>query len=163
MCFKFHDGMNTANPGNEQWNQRCNAPGATPEDTAAMFRLLFERSTDPIWLFDPVAGVFVDCNEAAVSLIGCGTKEQLLKSSPAELAPPVQPDGRESKVVAREITALVERDGGHRFEWTGRRANGEDVPAGGRRDFHLREGTTASFRRVARCLRAQAGGGGAAG
>ncbi len=128
MCFKFHDGMNTANPGDEQWNQRCNAPGAALEDTASMFRLLFERSTDPIWLFDPVAGVFLDCNEAAVSLIGCGTKEKLLKASPADLAPPIQPDGRDSKVVAREIAALVERNGGHRFEWTGRRANGEDVP-----------------------------------
>ncbi len=31
-----------------------------------MFQLLFERSADAIWLFDPQAGVFVDCNSAAV-------------------------------------------------------------------------------------------------
>jgi len=28
---------------------------------------LFERSADAIWLFDPKAGVFVDCNAAAVT------------------------------------------------------------------------------------------------
>ena len=31
-----------------------------------MFRLLFERSADAIWLYDPEVGVFVDCNQAAV-------------------------------------------------------------------------------------------------
>jgi len=93
-----------------------------------MFQLLFERSTDPIWLFDPRAGVFVDCNQAAVNLMGCGSKEQLLRTSPADLAPPLQADGRPSNVAAAEITALVERNHGHRFEWLGRKTNGETVP-----------------------------------
>lgn len=128
MCFKFHDGMNTANPGDGQWNQRCNAPAVGRGDSEAMFQLLFERSTDPIWLFDPVAGVFLDCNQAAVELFGSGTKDRLLKARPADLAPPVQPDGRSSREVAAEVAVLVERNGGHRFEWVGRTATGREVP-----------------------------------
>ena len=31
-----------------------------------MFDLLFERSADAIWLFDPDNVVFVECNQAAV-------------------------------------------------------------------------------------------------
>jgi len=40
-----------------------------------MFQLLFERSADAILLLDPQAGVFVDCNQAAVELMHAGTKE----------------------------------------------------------------------------------------
>ena len=47
-----------------------------------MFQLLFELSADAIWLFDPQAGVFVDCNSAAVELMRAGTKEALLGSRP---------------------------------------------------------------------------------
>jgi len=128
MCSKFHDSMNTANGGNQQWNERCNAPQSAAGDTEAMFRLLFERSTDPIWLFDPRLGVFVDCNHAAVLLMGCVSKVELLQTRPSDLAPPIQMDGRPSMEVAAEITLSVERNGGHRFEWLGRRANGELIP-----------------------------------
>ena len=128
MGVQFHGGMNTANDADGKWNQRCNAPGGVAGEPDSMFRLLFERSTDPISLFDPRAGVFVDCNQAAVSLMGCVSKEELLRARPEELAPPLQADGRPSHVVAAEITALVERNNGHRFEWLGRRASGETVP-----------------------------------
>ncbi len=93
-----------------------------------MFRLLFERSADPIWLFDPRAGVFVDCNQAAVELMQAGSKERLLRAKPEDVSAPLQPDGRPSSEAAAEITALIERTGGHRFEWLVRRFDGRDVP-----------------------------------
>lgn len=93
-----------------------------------MFRLLFERSADAIWLFDPRAGVFVDCNQAAVDLLRAGGKERLLQSRPADLSPPCQPDGQASGEKAAEITALVAASGSQRFEWVARRFDGEDVP-----------------------------------
>ena len=52
-----------------------------------MFQLLFERCADAIWLFDPEAGVFVDCNSAAVELMRAGTKEKLLGARPEDLSP----------------------------------------------------------------------------
>lgn len=92
-----------------------------------MFELLFERSADPIILFDPEADVFVDCNPAAVALMRAGSKEKLLQLSPADLAPPCQPDGRPSRECAAEITGLVRKNGSHRFEWVARRLDGTDV------------------------------------
>jgi PAS domain S-box-containing protein len=128
MYVQFHGDMNTADDADGKWNQRCNASGAAPGDHESMFRLLFERSTDPIWLFDPLAGVFVDCNQAAVNLMRCESRENLLRLRPADLSPPLQADGRPSQVVAEEITGLIERHNGYRFEWLARKANGETVP-----------------------------------
>jgi PAS domain-containing protein len=85
-----------------------------------MFQLLFERSTDAIVLFDPQAGVIVNCNAAAVDLMRAGTKEKLLQVGLADLEPPFQPDGRPSLEKSAEITALVQRNGSHRFEWVAR-------------------------------------------
>ena len=110
-----------------------------------MFQLLFERSTDPIWLLDPKTGAFTDCNQAAADLLGYATKEDLLQKRPADLSPPLQPDGRPSETAARELTQLVEREGRHRFEWTARRTDGAEVPlevtatqiSGGDRTLHV--------------------------
>jgi PAS domain S-box-containing protein len=101
--------------------------GATGQNNG-MFELFFERSADAIWLFDPHAGVFVDCNQAAVELMRAGTKEKLLQMRPEQLAPAVQPDGRSSAEKSKEVVELAERYGGYRFEWTAQRFDGEFVP-----------------------------------
>ena len=93
-----------------------------------MFQLLFERSADAILLLDPEAGVFVDCNQAAVELIGAESKQQLLRMRPDQLSPPVQPDGTRSADKTAEIIAIVQRQKTHRFEWWARRMDGRDVP-----------------------------------
>ena len=97
-------------------------------DNEPMFRLLFERSADAIVLFDPKAGVFVDCNQAAVELMRSGSKEALLQKKPSDLSPPFQLDGRPSEEKAAEITLLAATRGSHRFEWVARRMDGEDMP-----------------------------------
>jgi PAS domain S-box-containing protein len=93
-----------------------------------MFELFFERSADAIWLYDPKAGVFVDCNQAAVQLMRAGTKENLLQLRPADLSPPLQPDGCCSMQKAGEVTSMADKLGAYRFEWVARRCDGEDVP-----------------------------------
>jgi PAS domain S-box-containing protein len=117
----------TAQTG-RKWAERSNAPDAGFMDNEPMFRLLFERSADAIVLFDPKAGVFVDCNEAAVRLMRSGSKTALLQKKPADLSPPLQPDGRPSEEKAAEITARATRHGSYRFEWVARRMDGETVP-----------------------------------
>ena len=127
-----------------------------------MFQLLFERSADAIWLFDPKAGVFVDCNSAAVELMRAGTKEKLLGARPEDLSPLLQPDGTTSREKTAQVVALVEERGSHRFEWVARRFDGHEVPlevlltpipAGGRslhvvvsRDITERKRTEAALR-----------------
>jgi PAS domain S-box-containing protein len=91
-----------------------------------MFQLLFERSGDGIFLFDPVRQVFVDCNEAAVQMMRATSRDQLLLVDPADLSPERQPDGRVSREKSREMTALALERGSHRFEWTARRYDGTE-------------------------------------
>jgi PAS domain S-box-containing protein len=120
--------MNTDSP---RLQQRDESPSALPPlfgDNPSMFQLLFERSADAIWLFDPQVGVFVDSNQAAVELMRAGTKEKLLRMRPEDLSPPLQPDGTPSSEKTVEIVALIQQRGGHRFEWTARRFDGQDVP-----------------------------------
>jgi PAS domain S-box-containing protein len=120
--------MNSPAPSDRKWNERPNASEGLLADTQSMFQLLFERSADAIVLFDPQAGVFVDCNAAALALLRAASKEQLLNASPADLSPPFQADGRLSREKSVEITALVQKNGSHRFEWLARRFDGTDVP-----------------------------------
>src|SRR5437773_12560920 len=100
-----------------KWDQSPSAAGWSFQDNPSMFQLLFERSADAIWLFDPKAGVFVDCNAAAVELMRAGTKEKLLGARPEDLSPVLQPDGTPTREKSAQVVALVEAHGSHRFEW----------------------------------------------
>jgi PAS domain S-box-containing protein len=93
-----------------------------------MFQLLFERSTDAIFLLDPRQQVFVDCNQAAVEMMGAANKQQLLMVHPAELSPEFQPDGRSSRDKTPEMIAIALAKGSHRFEWQARRFDGTLFP-----------------------------------
>ena len=46
-------------------------------------QLVFERSPDAILLLDD--GVFIDCNQAAVDMLGAAGKDELLSLSPSDL------------------------------------------------------------------------------
>ena len=120
--------MNNASTGARQWDESPSAAKSSLNDNPSMFQLLFERSADAILLFDPQAGVFVDCNAAAVELMRAGTKEKLLGARPEDLSPLLQPDGTSSRDKTTQIITLVEERGGHRFEWLARRFDGHEVP-----------------------------------
>ena len=111
-----------------QRDERPSVPGPVFKHTDSVFESLFERSADAIWLYDPQTIVLLDCNQAAVKLIGADNKEQLLRTRPEQLSPPFQPDGSSSADKSAEIVALVEKKKAHRFEWVIRRMDGRDVP-----------------------------------
>jgi PAS domain S-box-containing protein len=110
------------------WDESPSARKGPLEQSERVFDCLFERSAEAIWLYDPLTGRMLDCNQAAVELIGADNKEQLLQTTPEELSPPVQPDGSRSAEKAAEIIAIVERKKTHCFEWVIRRLDGRDVP-----------------------------------
>ena len=113
------------------WDERTSASGALFHHTGGVFESLFERSADAIWLFEVRADhstVLVDCNQAAVELIGADNKQQLLNMRPDELSPPLQPGGISSAQRSADIVELVQREKTHRFEWIIRRRDGRDVP-----------------------------------
>jgi len=110
------------------WGERTSASEPLRTHTGGVFESLFERTFDAVWLLDPQAGVFVDCNQAAVELIGAKCKAQLLQARPEDLSPPIQPDGTPSREKTAQILALVEKHKCHRFEWTIRHMDGRDIP-----------------------------------
>src|ERR1043165_5345200 len=120
--------MRNSTLAGREWDESASATGRRLGQTGPVFESFFERSIDAVWLFDPQAGVFVDCNPAAVALMRAGTKEKLLGARPEDLSPPVQPDGTPTREKTVQITALVEEHGGHRFEWVGRRFDGTEIP-----------------------------------
>jgi PAS domain S-box-containing protein len=111
-----------------EWDKRASAAEPFLKQSGGVFEDLFERSTDAIWLYDPQTAVLVDCNQAAVELIGAQGKQQLLGTRPEDLSPPVQPDGSSSAEGAAQIIAAVEKQKSCRFEWTIRRFDGTEIP-----------------------------------
>jgi PAS domain S-box-containing protein len=113
---------------NHQWDESTSAREVSLEHTGSVFDSFFERSVDAVWLLDPLAGVFVDCNQAAVKLIGAGNKQELLRMRPEDLSPPFQADGSPSAKKSEEIIAIIQTRKAHLFEWMMRRRDGRDVP-----------------------------------
>ena len=94
------------------------------EESEGKLRLLYERSADPIFIFD--GEKYIDCNEAAFSIMGCETKEQLLKYRPLEISPEYQPDGRLSKEKGRQMIDDAKKNGSNRFEWVHKTMDGTE-------------------------------------
>jgi PAS domain S-box-containing protein len=85
------------------------------QESETIFRLLFQKSVDPILLLD--GNRFIDCNDAACKIMHCTSKEQLLGLRPSEISPELQPDGRFSYDKAREIFDTAKNEGSIFFEW----------------------------------------------
>lgn len=97
------------------------------EKAATRFRRLFAASPDPVWIIEN--NTFVDCNDAAVSMLGYASREQLLNTHPSKLSPEFQPDGMSSYEKAELMMKLATQNGLHRFEWVHTRADGADFDA----------------------------------
>ncbi|VVB71640.1 Methanogenesis regulatory histidine kinase FilI [uncultured archaeon] len=74
------------------------------------------------------AGRYIDCNKAAMEMMRCKNKEELLNHHPAKFAPARQPGGFPSNKMADELINIAYEKGSHRFEWIRRRSNGEEFP-----------------------------------
>ena len=95
------------------------------EQSRRTYKSLFEKSTDGVLLL--IDGEFVDCNEAAVAILGYADHEQLLRQSPSSISPPTQPDGQDSETKAAELIDQAMEQGFNRFEWVHSTASGEET------------------------------------
>lgn len=73
-------------------------------------------------------GRFVDCNDAALQMLGYRDRADLFATHPSQLSPSTQPDGAPSFEKANEMIAVAMERGSHRFEWIHRRLDGTDFP-----------------------------------
>ncbi|MBN1382997.1 MAG: PAS domain S-box protein [Deltaproteobacteria bacterium] len=90
------------------------------------FHVLFENSPDCMLLLD--GGKYIDCNKAALKLMGCSGKEQLIGLHPADISPEFQPCGRRSSELAEELMAEALQEGSLKFEWIRRTFNNREFP-----------------------------------
>ena len=89
--------------------------------------LVFEHAQNGLLLAD-AQGVVVDCNPAALAMLGMTDRQQLLGRRPAEFSPVEQPDGQLSAVKSKVFGSETRERGGLTFEWTHQRVDGTTVP-----------------------------------
>ncbi len=89
-------------------------------------RVFFEASADAMLIIDD--GVFVDCNQSTLDVLGFSSREELFSTHPAKLSPLTQPDGRASYEKADEMIEIAMKKGSNRFNWIHVRKSGESFP-----------------------------------
>ncbi|QRJ65713.1 EAL domain-containing protein [Azospira restricta] len=97
------------------------------QSAESRLRTMFEASPDPVWIIED--DHFVECNDAAVNMLGYASRDEILNAHPSQLSPPVQPDGEDSFGKAERMMALAREKGLHRFEWVHARADGSHFTA----------------------------------
>ncbi len=90
------------------------------------YRVLFDSSSHAHLLFDDTG--ILDCNDAAVRMLGARDKSIILGLHPAVFSPIHQPDGKLSFDKSLEMDIAAHAKGQHRFEWTHRRLDGSVFP-----------------------------------
>jgi two-component system, sensor histidine kinase and response regulator len=88
----------------------------------------FANSNDGLLIFVPNRG-FTHANQRALEIFGFSTMSELLECSPADLSPPLQPDGSPSADAVRQHAEMVEQKGEtHRFDWLHKHRDGTPIP-----------------------------------
>lgn len=105
-------------------NQTALSARQALEQSEQRFRQLFDSSPDPVWIIDNRR--FVECNQAAVDMLGYPDKRSLKNTHPSELSPERQPDGESSFAKAERMMTHAQQKGLHRFEWVHTRRDGTE-------------------------------------
>jgi PAS domain S-box-containing protein len=88
------------------------------------FRLLFEKTVDPVYLLEGTK--IIDCNEAALKILHCTDKSQIIGLRPSQLSPERQPDGQLSSEKEKILHSILQMEGRNYFEWVNRTIDGSD-------------------------------------
>ena len=96
-------------------------------DSEEMFRLLFERSADAMFLID--GKKCIDCNKAALKMLKFSSKDDFMNFQASGIIGPKQSGCLLSQECLDEIVRLAIDKGTHRFEAICRRSCGEEFPA----------------------------------
>jgi PAS domain S-box-containing protein len=90
------------------------------------YKTLFETANDAIFIMDHE--IFKDCNVKTLEIFAC-TRDQIVNQSPIVFSPEFQPDGRPSRLKAREKIKEAFKGIPQFFEWTHCKYNREPFDA----------------------------------
>lgn len=91
------------------------------------YQRLFEASRDAIVV--TTQNGFIDCNQAALRMFGYDSKREFLSLHPADVSPPVQPDGSPSMQAAQQQISDAMENKVAFFDWQHKRKDGSEFPA----------------------------------
>ncbi|MCP4214077.1 MAG: PAS domain S-box protein, partial [bacterium] len=91
------------------------------------YRRLYEHSPDSVMLLDKDG--FFSCNQKTLDMFGCDSKEEFCSKHPADLSPPFQPCGTESRIAANTHISTAMEKGKNRFDWVHKKVSGEEFHA----------------------------------
>jgi len=91
------------------------------------YRKLFESSSDAVILQDENG--LIDCNNAAIKLLGYSSKDELIKLKPADVSPMMQANNKPSKETSEEYYNQTIKNGNMKFEWELIKQNGRSFNA----------------------------------
>jgi len=94
------------------------------ERSEEKFKLLFERTLNPIVYYDPKG--IIDCNKAFLDILGFSDKKELSGLVPADFSAEEQPGIEDPIRAAWKISNLALQYGSHQFEWMYRNKNGDE-------------------------------------
>lgn len=89
------------------------------------YKTLFEDSPEGYLIQKD--NIFIECNAAAINIIGYDNKEQLIGKSPADISPAFQHNGKSSNQFAEKLIESAHQDGNVRFEWLIKRGDNKTV------------------------------------
>lgn len=92
-------------------------------DSEARAKAMFTQSSEAIFLFNNDG--FIDVNPKTLELFGFESEDDIRPFHPADLSPPLQPNGEPSEQVAASIIEQFTRDGFAKFDWLHQRKTGE--------------------------------------
>lgn len=90
------------------------------------YKCLFDKSQDANLIIQN--GKFVNCNQAAIEMLGFDKPEDLLSLPPSDFSPEFQPNGKTSAEESSKIFEIANQNGSHRFEWYHKKKNGDIFP-----------------------------------
>ncbi|BFM09645.1 PAS domain-containing sensor histidine kinase [Halioxenophilus aromaticivorans] len=88
------------------------------------FEAVFRNSKDGLAIFKD--GMFVDCNQSMLELVGVSTPEAFVGHTPIDFSPEYQPDGQKSVDKSLALIELCYQKGSLRFEWLHTKSNGDE-------------------------------------
>ncbi len=96
------------------------------EEQKELYELVFKNTSSSVLIIDIEKNKFMDCNESAIKILKCKSKEDVLNLQPADLSPKFQADGQTSKEKSNEMNTIAIESGSHIFEWLHLTSTGEE-------------------------------------
>lgn len=89
------------------------------------FRTLYDSSSDAVMLVDDSG--FFDCNESALRMFQCLSKDEFYAMQPADFSPAYQHCGTDSTLLSQSHIKQAMSEGSLRFEWMHKRVSTQEV------------------------------------